>query len=547
VLFGGSDGVVYALNATEKVLAQPLSTVKNLGSKVEGLGIYYGPSGEEHVFVVAGGVKVFDSKFRLLGEVSFKAFGPKKIEIGDIALFQQPLANFSQGIIAVAMKSSLGKQFGIAPLAGVLTGFQIAANTTYHPVKEVGNSKICKKCNYQGFCTDEGKCDCFIGTASASCRDYFCQRNCSGHGKCIGANECQCEKGWDGPDCSFVVVQPSYETEANGEDGDDPAVWIHPTNASLSRVITTTKSAAGAGLTMFDLTGKKLGSISAGEPNNVDVLYNVTLGSRKVDLAYAACRKDDTLCLFEITNNGTLVNVPGGSQPTRKGFKVYGSCVYSSKKTGKNYLFVNAKDATYLQYELTSTPDGQLNTTLVREFIGGNGGQVEGCVSDDENGFIFVGEEPYGLWRFGAEPNSSPEGFLVHSVNGSLFADVEGVTLVPGKTKDDGFILVSCQGASAYNIYQRKSPHAFLMTFTIHPSEDGKVDGVTNTDGVTAVGKKLNKDFPYGILVVHDDVNQLPNGERSSQASFKMLSFEKLLGSQPGLLKQIDREWNPRS
>ena len=43
--------------------------------------------------------------------------------------------------------------------------------------------------------------------------------------------------------------------------------------------------------------------------------------------------------------------------------------------------------------ELPSTSNGAL---FARR--GTSGGQVEGCVAADENGWIFIGEDPYGLW-----------------------------------------------------------------------------------------------------------------------------------------------------
>lgn len=232
-------------------------------------------------------------------------------------------------------------------------------------------------------------------------------------------------------------------------------------------------------------------------------------------------------------------------------YTVYGSCTYRSPKTGKQYVFVNEKSARYLQYELTATSNGTLQTTLVRDFQGGSGGQVEGCVTDEENGWIFIGEEPSALWRYGAEPDDDEEGFSIAKVgDGHLYGDVEGVTLVLGPTPDQGFILNSCQGVSAYNVYRRAAPHEFVTTFTITESADGQVDAVSNTDGITAVGAALNEDFPYGLVVVHDDANQLPNGSTSAEASFKLISLEKILGSKSlgerNLLDDVDRNWDPR-
>lgn len=149
-------------------------------------------------------------------------------------------------------------------------------------------------------------------------------------------------------------------------------------------------------------------------------------------------------------------------------------------------------------------------------------------MADDSNRRLFVGEEPYGLWSFDAEPTGSLNGTLVDSVDGGMWADVEGVTLVTGEAKDDGWIIVSQQGVSAYNIYERKPPHKYVKTFTVVGSEDGKVDGVTNTDGLTAVGMPLGE-FKKGLLVVHDDVNKLPDGKPSELASFKLVDLGDVL------------------
>ena len=228
-----------------------------------------------------------------------------------------------------------------------------------------------------------------------------------------------------------------------------------------------------------------------------------------------------------------MTEIPGGSQPVPADFSIYGSCTYRSPTTGKQYLFVNEKSARYLQYELMASADGVLQTSLVRDFRAGSGGQVEGCVSDEENGWLFLGEEASALWKYGAEPDSSMDGEIVAKVgDGTLYADVEGVTLIYGSGPDKGFILVSCQGVSAYSVYQRALPHGHVVTFTIVASADGQVDAVSNTDGIAAVGTGLNDDFPRGLVVVHDDANQLPDKSTSAEASFKLVSLEKILGAE---------------
>lgn len=257
--------------------------------------------------------------------------------------------------------------------------------------------------------------------------------------------------------------------------------------------------------------------------------------------------------IFEITSEGEIRDIPGGIQPSYAEDEVYGSCVYCSKKTGKQYLFVNEKSARYMQYELTATPNGTLHTELVREFVGGSGGQVEGCVSDEDNGWLILGEEPSALWRYDAEPDGSEEGYKIAFVgDGNLYGDVEGVTLVQGKSKDEGFIINSCQGVSAYNVYKRAAPHDYVMTFTITDSADGGIDHVSNTDGLAVVGVNLGSEFPNGLLVVHDDTNELPGGKAADpNSSYKLIGLDKILAAGPfkdlNLLDETDPNWDPRA
>lgn len=238
--------------------------------------------------------------------------------------------------------------------------------------------------------------------------------------------------------------------------------------------------------------------------------------------------------LVELTTNGTLKSIAGGKQNLPEDYVPYGSCNYHSRKTGKDYLFVNNKKAEYLQYELSSTVNGTLQTKLVRQFIGGSGGQVEGCVGDDEAGYIFLGEEPLGLWRYEAEPTGSPNGTQIAKLGDAsgLSADVEGITLIPAKSGPGGYILVSSQGISAYKVYERAPPHKFVSTFTIVNNEKDGIDHVSNTDGCAVVGNRLNKDFPYGLFVTHDDANELAEGGTAKEASFKLASLVDVLGEE---------------
>jgi len=170
----------------------------------------------------------------------------------------------------------------------------------------------------------------------------------------------------------------------------------------------------------------------------------------------------------------------------------------------------------------------------VREFQGGSGGQVEGCVADDSAGYIFLGEEPSGIWRYDAEPTGSSTGVQIAKVGDSsgLQADVEGITLVPAESGPGGYIIVSSQGISAYKVYERAAPHKYVTTFTIVDNEKKGIDHVSNTDGIAAVGNALNEDFPYGLFVTHDDANELVGGGTAKEASFKLVGLVDVLGEE---------------
>ncbi|CAO2647208.1 Nn.00g081300.m01.CDS01 [Neocucurbitaria sp. VM-36] len=533
VFFSAEDRSLYSFIASESTTAPEVKTaVEKI--KAAGLATYYSTAGD-YLFVAHDEViDVYDDKLESKGSINLSGIPELSIQ-GGLSILQAAVDGYRSGTFAFAFEGEDDTGVAVGSLESALAPLGIKANTKYDP-----SAKSCKRCeniisdncSNNGFSVGNGGCSCFAGFAGRDCSKTVCENDCSGHGKCAGPNVCECKDGWTGPDCSFVAVTAKYETEANGGDGDDPAIWIHPTRPDQSKIITTTKSDDGEGFGVYDLEGKLLQHLTAQKPNNVDIIYNFTAGNRKVDLAFAACRGDNTLCLVEVNSTGLLLPISGGVQALPEDYEPYGSCNYRSQKTGKEYLFVNNKEAKYLQYELAATTNGTLQTSLVREFQGGSGGQVEGCVADEGAGYIFLGEEPSGIWRYEAEPTGSVTGVQIAKVGDAsgLHADVEGLTLVPAKSGPDGYLMVSSQGISAYLVYERAPPHQFVTTFTVVNNKKKGIDHVSNTDGIAAVGNALNKDFPRGVFVTHDDANELAEGGTAKEASFKLVSLEDILG-----------------
>lgn len=76
--------------------------------------------------------------------------------------------------------------------------------------------------------------------------------------------------------------------------------------------------------------------------------------------------------------------------------------------------------------------------------------------------------------------------------------------------------MVSAQSAGRFLVYDRKPPHALVGVIGIGPSADGKVDGVSPTDGLD-VSSAVFPEFPAGILVRQDDANPVFEVDQNSK------------------------------
>lgn len=302
VFFSGDDNAnIYTFNATESTEVPDITVLGVAEGDVTGLTVYVG--GETDYLFVAqkDTITIYDESLGNLGSVTLT--GDDDIEIEGLDVYQSATGLYPDGVVTYAIESESGAGFGISSLEGIFAKLNLESNTAYNPQKRPSQPEqsVCHECSFSGFCepsvpaSNTTICSCFAGFTGDACQSYNCRNNCSDHGACVGANQCSCDEGWGGLYCAFKTVKPAAETDANGGDGDDPAIWISPINKMLSRIITTVKSEDGAGFGVFDLSGKKIQTITAEEPNNVDVIYNFPTGDKVVDLAYAACRGDNTL------------------------------------------------------------------------------------------------------------------------------------------------------------------------------------------------------------------------------------------------------------
>ncbi|MCH9813060.1 MAG: phytase [Epsilonproteobacteria bacterium] len=315
-------------------------------------------------------------------------------------------------------------------------------------------------------------------------------------------------------------VTADYETSPiidKGDVVDDPAIWVHPEDSAKSLIIGTHKK--GGGLEVYDITGKKIQTLADGKFNNVDLRYGMRVAGKSLDIVAASNRSDDSLALYAVDQKRLRLSAINMKKISTMP-KSYGLCMYKDLKTDLLYVFVNSKAGEVKQFQLFAKED-QVDAKLVREFDVGT--QTEGCVVDDENNHLYIGEEEVGIWRYSAKPNASNARIMIDGTDshGYLVSDVEGLalyTLPQGK----GYLIASSQGENGYAVYLRENGK-YLGKFQII---DGEIDGTSETDGIAVTSSSIGSQFSKGILVVQDG-EDLP----SNRQNFKIIDMQKVLNT----------------
>jgi 3-phytase len=293
-------------------------------------------------------------------------------------------------------------------------------------------------------------------------------------------------------------VKAKLETQpvATMEDAaDDPAIWRNAANPVHSLIIGTDKR---AGVHVYDLQGRQVGSTPSPRLNNVDLrdvggsIGVLVAASDRQDLAQAQ------MALFRLDTSAKTL-VPLVTLPVGPG-EAYGMCLWQRASDKALFGFVVLKDGRIDQVAIdlnTAIPSGKVVRSVKL------GTQSEGCVVDDRTGILYVAEEDVGLWKFDAAPDGANVPTAIAKADGKqIVMDAEGVALAPIGT-DGGYVIVSSQGDNAYAVY--KLPEAnYVGRFRIN---DGAIDGVQETDGIELMLGDFGPDFPGGLFVVQDGDN----------------------------------------
>ncbi len=324
-------------------------------------------------------------------------------------------------------------------------------------------------------------------------------------------------------DSVVVADVQTHPVLATTEDdaADDPAVWIHPTEPSRSMIVGTNKK---AGVMMYNLAGEEIHFYSVGDANNIDVRYGYQFSNgERADIAACSERIDNKIVVFRINPaDGSLKEI-SADRLVSEMEEVYGFCLYRSTQTGKFFAFMNGKSGVIEQWELMPFGDDEITGRIVRKLQVAS--QPEGMVADDELGYLYVGEEVRGIWKFMAEPDASTDPVFIKdsdSTNAKIQYDIEGLAIYYAPDTK-GYLIASAQGNSSYAIFERGDDNRYLGSFEIK----GKVfDGVEETDGIDVTNMDLGDPFSKGLFVAQDGYNQ--DGDSVLPQNFKIVGWEKI-------------------
>lgn len=316
---------------------------------------------------------------------------------------------------------------------------------------------------------------------------------------------------------------------------DDPAVWVNEADPEASLIVATNKV---RGFVVYGLDGAVVSTSDVGRVNNVDLRDGIDVGGQPTIVVAATNRTTETIDVLALDpDTGGLS--PLLDTPIRPDFgeEPYGICLYRPPASGELHVFANDLDGAVEQWRLDGDGGSGLTGTRVRSWAVGS--QTEGCVADDANGWLFIGEEEVGVWRYDAAPEASTtERFAVDRVGvgepdgGHLAASVEGLAIYapPGGGPGDGYLVASSQGNNTYVVYDRAPPHAYRGTFRVGGASGGggAIDGAEDTDGLQIVSAPLGPRYPRGLLVVQDGINRAPDASEANQ-NFKLVSWGDVL------------------
>lgn len=298
------------------------------------------------------------------------------------------------------------------------------------------------------------------------------------------------------------ALKPIAVTEPAPHDTDDPAIWIHPTDASKSLIIGTDKDTDG-GLYVYNLDGKIVTKIlGIKRPNNVDIAYGLLLNGKKTDIAVTTEREMNRIRIFSLPDmkpidNGGITVFDGETERDPMGIALYtrpsDKAIFAiiGRKSGPT-------DGYLWQYKLSDDGSGTVKADVIRKFGKYSAKkEIEAIAVDNELGFIYYSDEQSGMRKYIADPDAKNNKELAFFGQNDFKADNEGIAIYK-KTPTTGYILVSNQQDNTFNVYAREgangNPNEHTLLAVIPTS-------TIECDGADVTSLNLGPNYPNGMFV----------------------------------------------
>ena len=268
-----------------------------------------------------------------------------------------------------------------------------------------------------------------------------------------------------------------------------------------------------AGLEIYDLSGKRIGSVDAGEAVGVDVRYGA-LGGPAPIIAAADARSN--ALRFYRAQGQALSEV--SARPIELGIAVEGVCLARSSQDGSLYAFAVGDGGEVDQYLLFETPAGTVDARQVRRLRVPS--TAEHCVADDSTGQLYVSEQAVGIWRFDVDPESEVVPTLIDAARlGHISEEVGGLALFDGGAGAQ-WLLASNASAGQIFVYDHSKDDAYVGA--VSTAAAGKA--VSEPGGLYATSASAAGASSGALLIADED----------GGSNYKIVAFDKI-GSALGI------------
>jgi 3-phytase len=307
-----------------------------------------------------------------------------------------------------------------------------------------------------------------------------------------------------------VSISAKATTSPTGNDVDDAAIWIHPTDPSKSVVIINDKGpdTAKSGLYMYNLNGVLLQKVYMYQPQNPDMRYNVTFDNITMDVLVCADRKSgDTaynkIRVFKIdpakadASGGFLTEITASAGIPTGQTQAYGHALFKRPSDGALFSIVSSYSNTdFTQIRLQGDGAGKVKGTVIKKWGGSDikGDMCEGICCDDELGYIYICDENVQVLKYWADPDKNSNTLVSSFAKGDgIVSDREGINIYRCDN-NTGYILMSSQGNYQMKVYDRVTNE---FKGTLVP------EGMKDCDGVDVTAIPAGTQFPHGFAAFH--------------------------------------------